>query len=266
MRIRYKQPHGTADISAARGTAFTELWKLILSAVALLIGLYFLWGAMVDAVVSRISFESEAKIFQYLEQHQPETDDPAVVKRIKSAEAILKKLQSAPGVPRLPYRIVLIDQQTPNAFAIPGGSIGVTHGLFDVLTEEIEIAFVIGHELGHFKHRDHLQGLGRAAGYSLMTAVLFDAGAGSKSFGDIIRFVMERTYSQEREKKADRFGLTLVHAVYGRVNGTDRLFKLLLEDHALPEWAYMFSSHPSPTSRILALKSYGDQLMQAKPR
>ena len=99
-----------------------------------------------------------------------------------------------------------------------------------------------------------------------MTAVLFDAGAGSKSFGDIIRFVMERSYSQEREKKADRFGLTLVHAVYGRVNGTDRLFKLLLEDHALPEWDYMFSSHPSPTSRILALKSYGDQLMQAKPR
>jgi Zn-dependent protease with chaperone function len=266
MKIRYRQPQGTADISAARGTAFAELWKLILSAIVLLVGLYFLWGVVVDAVVSRISFESEAQIFKYMEPHQPETDDPKVRERLASAEAILKKLQAAPGVPRLPYRIALIDQQTPNAFAIPGGSIGVTRGLLDVLKEEIEIAFVIGHELGHFKHRDHLQGLGRAAGYSLMSAVLFNAGAGSKSFGDIIRFVMERTYSQEREKKADRFGLTLVHAVYGRVNGTDRLFKLLLEDRALPDWAYMFSTHPSPKSRILALKSYGDQLMRTKSR
>jgi Zn-dependent protease with chaperone function len=266
MKILYRQARATADISAGRGTAFAELWKLILSAVVLLVALYFLWGVVVDAVVSGISFETEAKIFKYLEPHQQETDDPAVGERLKSAEAILKKLQSAPGVPQLPYRIVLIDQPAPNAFAIPGGSIGVTPGLFDALTEEIEIAFVIGHELGHFKHRDHLQGLGRAAGYSLMTAVLFDVGAGSKSFGDIIRFVMERTYSQEREKKADRFGLTLVHAVYGRVQGTDRLFKLLLDDHTLPDWAYMFSSHPSPRSRILALKSYGDKLMQAKPR
>jgi Zn-dependent protease with chaperone function len=262
MKIRYKQPHRTADISAARGTAFSELWKLILSAVVLLVGFYFLWGVIVDAVVAGISFDSESKIFKYFEPQQPETDDTTVRERLQSAEAILEKLRSGPGVPQLPYRIVLIDRDTPNAFAIPGGSIGVTRGLFDVLTEEIEIAFVIGHELGHFKNRDHLQGLGRTAGYSLMMAVLFDVGAGSESFGDIVRFVMERSYSQEREKKADRFGLTLVHAVYGRVQGTDRLFKLLLDDHSLPDWAYMFSTHPSPRSRILALKSYGDQLMQ----
>ena len=125
---------------------------------------------------------------------------------------------------------------------------------------------VIGHELGHFKNRDHLQGLGRASGYSLMMAVLFDVGAGSESFGDIVRFVMERNYSQEREKKADRFGLKLVYAAYGRVQGTDRLFELLLNNHALPDWAYMFSTHPSPRSRISALKSYGDQLLQSEKR
>jgi Zn-dependent protease with chaperone function len=266
MRIRYKQPRRTADISASRGTALSELWKLILSAVILLVGLYFLWGVIVDAVVAGISFETEAKIFKYFEPHQPEIDDPAALERLKMTEAILKKLQSGQGVPQLPYRLVLIDQDAPNAFAIPGGSIGVTRGLLDVLTEEIEIAFVIGHELGHFKNRDHLQGLGRAAGYSLMMAVLFDVGAGSESFGDIVHFVMERSYSQEREKNADRFGLELVYGAYGRVEGTDRLFKLLLDGHALPNWAYMFSTHPSPKNRILALKAYGDKLMQSKSR
>jgi Zn-dependent protease with chaperone function len=266
MKIHFRQPRRTADISAAQGTALSELWKLILSAVVLLVGLYFLWGIFVDAVVARISYATEAKIFKYLEPHQPETSDPAALDRLKTAEAILKKLQTGRGVPPLPFRLVLMDQAAPNAFAIPGGSIGVTRGLLDVLTDDIEIAFVIGHELGHFKNRDHLQGLGRAAGYSLMAAVLFDVGAGSESFGDIVHFVMERSYSQEREKKADRFGLGLVYAAYGRVQGTERLFKLLLDNHSLPNWAYMFSTHPSPKSRILALKSYGDQLMQSKNR
>jgi Zn-dependent protease with chaperone function len=266
MRILFRQPRHTADISSAQGSAFSELWKLILSAVVLLVGLYFLWGVFVDAVVAGISFETEAKIFKYFEPHRPQITDPAALNRLKTAEAILKKLQSGHGVPQLPYRLVLVDQSVPNAFAIPGGSIGVTRGLLDVLTDDIEIAFVIGHELGHFKNRDHLQGLGRAAGYSLMMAVLFDVGPGSESFGDIVNFVMERSYSQEREKKADRFGLELVYAAFGRVQGTERLFKLLLDDHSLPNWAYMFSTHPSPKSRILALKSYGDQLMQSKNR
>jgi Zn-dependent protease with chaperone function len=264
MRIRFKQPRRTADINAARGSAFSELWKLIVSAVVLMVGLYFLWGIVVNAVVAGISFETEAKLFRHLEPPQPQIDDPAAGGQLKRAAAILKKLQSVHGIPPLPYRIVLIDQDAPNAFAIPGGSIGVTRGLFDALGEEIEIAFVIGHELGHFKNRDHLQGLGRAAGYSMMAAVLFNVGAGSESFGDTVRFVMERSYSQDREIKADRFGLELVHAAYGRVKGTERLFKLLLDGHALPDWAYMFSTHPSPQSRIMALKSYGDRLMQEK--
>jgi Zn-dependent protease with chaperone function len=266
MKIRFKQPRRTADISAARGSAFSELWKLILSAIVLLVGLYFLWGVFVDAVVAGISFETEAKLFKYFEPHQPQITDPAALNRLKTTEAVLKKLQSGQGVPPLPYRLVLMDQAAPNAFAIPGGSIGVTRGLLDVLTDDIEIAFVIGHELGHFKNRDHLQGLGRTAGYSLMMAVLFDVGAGSESFGDIVHFVMERSYSQEREKKADRFGLELVYTAYGRVQGTERLFKLLLDNHSLPNWAYMFSTHPSPRKRILALKKYGDQLMRSKNR
>ncbi len=265
MKISYRQPRGTADISSARGTAFTELWKLILSAVFLLVGLYFLWGVAVDRVVAGISFQAEAKLFKHLMPNQPEITDKPALERFNRTQAILEKLQSSEKVPGLPYKLVLVEQRAPNAFAVPGGSIGVTTGLLRVLTEEIEIAFVIGHELGHFRNRDHLQGLGRAAGYSLMMAVLFDIGSGSESFGDIISFVLERSYSQEREKKADRFGLELVYEMYGRVQGTDRLFNLLLDDPALPDWAYMFAAHPSPRDRILALKSYGDELMKGNP-
>lgn len=263
MKISYRQPQRTADISSAQGTAFTELWKLILSAVLLLIGIYFIWGWLVDAVVAGISFETEARLFKHFKMDQPGITDRVDRERFDRIVLILKKMQSGRHVPDLPYELVLVDQPTPNAFAIPGGGIGVTKGLLDVLTEEIEIAFVIGHELGHFKNRDHLQGLGRAAGFHLIMAIVFDIGAGSESFGNLVTFVLDRSYSQEREKKADRFGLELVYEKYGKVEGADRLFKRLLDEHSLPQWAYMFSTHPSPGNRINDLKSYGDMLMKA---
>jgi len=72
----------------------------------------------------------------------------------------------------------------------------------------------------------------------------------------MIEFVFQRGYSQEREKGADRFGLELVYSKYGKVDGVDRLFQILLDEHTLPGWAYMFSTHPSPRERINDLKSY----------
>jgi len=129
-----------------------------------------------------------------------------------------------------------------------------------VLKEDIEIAFVIGHELGHFYHRDHLRGFGRAVGFSILMAALFGSGGGAESFGNIIHFVLERTYSQDREHRADQYGINLVYRVYGKVDGTDRLFKILSKNEKLPGWAYMLSTHPSPGSRIQDLEKYALEL------
>ena len=116
--------------------------------------------------------------------------------------------------------------------------------------------------MGHLYHRDHLHGLGRAAGFGILTSIIFKVGPGAESFGNIINYVLQRSYSQDREKKADQFGLELVHAIYGKIEGTDRLFKILLENRKLPGWAYMFSTHPSPQQRIIDLEKFADKLMK----
>ncbi len=260
MKIVNKVPQKTANVSSARGTAGRELWQLVLSAVVLLISLYFIIGFTVDFFVSRISFETEAKIFQQYQLPVPGHEGAGNKKHIETAGAILGKLRTSPRVPPLPYQLVLVEHEMPNAFAFPGGRIGVTTGLLDVLKDDIEIAFVIGHELGHFNNRDHLQGMGRAIGFRIITAIIFGSGSGAESFGDMIDFVIQRGYSQDREKQADRFGLELVHSVYGQVDGVDRLFQILREERDLPEWAYMFSTHPSPDERIDALKEYAAAL------
>lgn len=260
MKIVNRQPQETADVSSARGTAGRELWQLVLLATLLLIALYFVLGWLVDFTVAKISFETEAKLFKFYRLPLAEEEDAADHPDFGQAQSILARLTDSPRVAPLPYRLVILDEKTPNAFAFPGGTIGVTSGLLDLLDEEIEIAFVLGHELGHFAHRDHLQGMGRALGFRMVMMIVFGSGPGANSLGDMVEFVFQRDYSQESERQADCFGLELVHGAYGHVDGVDRLFRILLEKGALPGWAYMFATHPSPKERIAYLKSYAQKL------
>jgi Zn-dependent protease with chaperone function len=264
MKIINRQPRSTADVSSARGSSFREFWKLFLSAVVLLVVLYFIIGVAVDQIVAQVSYETEARIFQAFQPEQFEPSTEKDRKHLALARKILDRFKTDSRVPPLPYALILVENKAPNAFAFPGGTIGITTGLLEILTEEIEIAFVIGHELGHFYNRDHLQGLGRAAGFGIAMAILFDMGSGAESFGNIVNFVLQRSYSQEREIEADRFGLELVYGAYGKVEGTDRLFSLLLDKEDLPEWAYMFATHPSPKVRIINLEKSAQELFKRK--
>lgn len=213
MKIVNRQPIETADISSARGSTGNELWKLVLSALLFFVALYFLVGWTVDFVVARISFETEARMFGGYQLPASVKDDGENKAYLERAESILSKLTKSPTVPPLPYRLVVIKNETPNAFAFPGGTIGVTTGLMDVLSEEIEVAFVLGHELGHFKNRDHLQGMGRALGFGIVLQIFFGSSAGADSLGNMIHFVLQRDYSQDREMVADHFGVTLVNGI-----------------------------------------------------
>ena len=258
MKIVNRSLGDAANASAARKTAFRELsW---LAAAACLLGgaIFFGVGIVVDATVSRISPEAEASLFASL--RPPNLVRKRDAPRLRQARTILKSLASAPQVPELPYRLVLLDIEAPNAFAFPGGTIGVTKGLLDALNQEIALAFVLGHELGHFHSRDHLRGIGRAIGFGVAGAVLFGGQMGSDSAAGIFNLVMHRTYSRAQEEKADRFGAECVFHTYGRTDGVDRLFRILEDKAECPRWAYMFATHPSPQSRIRELRTHAAQL------
>ena len=264
MKIVNRQPQATADVSSARGTAGKEFRQMVFSALIFLVSAYFLVGLTVDLIVSRISFETEARIFNHAPLPASLNQGPSQKKSLQRADEILAKLRQSPTVAPLPYRLVLFEDKKPNAFALPGGTIGVTSGLLEVLDDEVEVAFVLGHELGHFHNRDHLEGMGRAIGLQIILAAFFSSGSGTESFGNVVEFALQRGYSQKREKMADRFGLELVHATYENTNGVERLFEILLDERTLPDWTYMFSTHPSPRERIADLKSYAATLQGAK--
>lgn len=64
--------------------------------------------------------------------------------------------------PELPWTFRVVDDPTPNAFALPGGFIFVTRGMMNLMNSEAELASVLGHEIGHVTARHSVQQLSQA--------------------------------------------------------------------------------------------------------
>ena len=137
--------------------------------------------------------------------------------------------------------------------ALPGGLIIVTDGLLEQVESENELAFVLGHELGHYRNRDHLRALGRGVVLALLFTVT--TGRDVSGIGITVSDLALRGFSRKQEIAADAFGLGVVNAHYGHVNEAWRLFQRWDEgnDDRLDLAAYT-STHPQPADRIERLE------------
>lgn len=152
------------------------------------------------------------------------------------------------------FRIEIDDSPVANAMAFPGGLIIVTEGLLAQVESENELAFVLGHELGHYRNRDHLRALGRGIVLSLFFTVV--TGNDVSGLGLKISDLALRGFNRKQESKADEFGLAIVYAQYGHVNEAWRLFERWHNGgEALIDLVTYVSTHPQPGDRV-------DDLMQ----
>lgn len=250
----------SAETSSGGGPSGTykEILSLALLVCLTMTGLYLVVGWITDLVVSGISPQKESEIFGRLnmvEEFSVEVPS-AYAEKWQRVETILEKLQGYQEVAPLQYTLAFNPSPDPNAFAIPGGTISVTAGLLDELDEEIAIAFVMAHELGHFANRDHLKGIGRRLGFGLGVRILF--GGGLDSLTNKGAELMLLSYSRSQESLADQFAMGCLDAVYGRRDGAGRLFEILNQSASLPGWAYMFSTHPDSGERLQMLQKNRD--------
>jgi predicted Zn-dependent protease len=145
------------------------------------------------------------------------------------------------------YTVQIADSNELNAMALPGGLIIVTSGLLDAVESENELAFVLGHEMGHFSNRDHIRGLGRGVVLSIFIAVI-SGSDGGVNLGSSLSDLTLRGFSRGQEEDADEFGLAIVNSEYGHVASSWRFFERL-SDKELGLATYL-STHPSPGDRV----------------
>ena len=137
---------------------------------------------------------------------------PEAVTRL--AEAIRRTMD----IPH-PVRVLVRRDKRLNAFALPGGDLILTTGILNAVTSENELAFILGHELGHVEHRDHLRALGRGLVLMTLSALLLDTESGpGTALGSMTRLT-ELSFSRRQETLADEAGQDALFALYGHVNG-----------------------------------------------
>jgi len=106
------------------------------------------------AAYNFLSAEQEAAMG--IEAFETLKKEKNVVRRgreVAAVEAVADRLQRVVSVPHAEWEFVVFEDEAPNAFALPGGKVGVHTGLFDVVQNEAQLAAVLGHELGHVTAR-----------------------------------------------------------------------------------------------------------------
>jgi Zn-dependent protease with chaperone function len=207
----------------------------------------------VEVVVRWIPPSFESRVFGGLWSADVgnEVDDP----RVEAATALLGRLASHWEENPYQLHLAIMEEESPNAFAVPGGTIYITRGLLDSVESENELAFVLGHEIGHFRNRDHLRGLGRGLILSLLLSAV-TGGSGAESIPQFISTITQSRFARGQERDADAFGIALVQAEYGHVAGADAFFRRLPDATADfgDEFASYLATHPVSEARIEDLR------------
>ena len=160
---------------------------------------------------------------------------------------------------QLPYEFHIINDSTPNAWALPGGKIALHRGLLLALQNEAELAAVLAHEIIHAAARHSAQSMQRdmllqgavlAAGVALADSKYQKIGALGASLGaNLTQF----HFSRDAERESDEYGIRyMVRAGYdpqAAVSLQETFVKL--KDNKAPNWLEgLFASHPPSQERV----------------
>jgi len=257
MKFVPKELKETADISRGRNT-WQSFLKNALGVVLAFVALYLVLGVLASLAARTIPDEWEAKLFSW--QMEDEAQGGGGLARARS---LFKTLVGSGGLRPLSYRLILLDIPQPNAFAMPGGLVGVTSGLLDEVTTETGLAMVLAHELGHHQGRHCLRRLGRSILFQVAISVLFGKSGGSGAQAALS--IAESGYSRRQERAADEFGLKLVHKTFGHSDGGLEFFEKIHEKYEsdMARWSAFFASHPYTPDRIEYLRTLKKQLADA---
>ncbi len=246
MKFVPKELKETADISRGRGDWRSFLLNCLSVAITLVV-IYLALGLMADITARYIPERYEAKFLSRAIGGKGTSPD------FLRAQAVFDKLLTPPGLRPLPYKLYLLPSSKANAFAVPGGGVGVTAALLEGVRSEAGIAMVLAHELGHHQHRHTLKGFGRAILHRAAFSIIF--GDSSKVM-EVTLQAAESGYSRAQEEEADEWAIRLVHSVYGNTDGALEFFERIRDARAEDEsrWSSFLDSHPYTPDRIDRLR------------
>jgi len=171
------------------------------------------------------------------------------------------------------WEVVVFEDDSANAFALPGGRIGVNTGLLKVATNQHQLATVIGHEVAHVQARHSNERVSQKfaveQGISLINAVANPAsGTGQTLMGLLgvgAQYGVLLPYSRIQESEADMLGLDLMaKAGFDPHESTQLWINMSRAGGGQPP--EFLSTHPSHSSRISDLTRRIPSALQLQQR
>jgi len=157
----------------------------------------------------------------------------------------------------MPYEFTLVRSKVPNAFALPGGKIFLTAGLMSRMTNERQLAAVLGHEVGHVAAKHNVKGLQRQMGASVLVQIagmILSGTEGQVAQGaaKIAAGMANMKYGRDDEYQSDQLGIKyMARAGYNPWGMVELLLVLKsLSDSEGSTLTEMFQTHPLTGKRI----------------
>jgi Zn-dependent protease with chaperone function len=223
---------------------------LAVGVTAIAVLFYGMLGLMVDIAVDNLPDDfDEQGLFG-------ETITAIETNKAPSLQVLVDKLSICADI-SYPVNVSVVDTDEVNALALPGKNILVYQGLLDAIDSEIGIAFVLAHELAHFKNKDHLRGLGRGIVLGTLSALLTGSNSALTHALTPASTIGESRYSKQRESAADLSALKTIQCHYGTTEGTEALFQYLADNQStLQSLSHYLASHPDPNERIEMIRRF----------
>lgn len=181
-------------------------------------------------------------------------------------EQIGQKILSGSEAGQAPYPFafhVLADQQTVNAFALPGGQVFITEALAGLLETEGELAGVLAHEVVHVVGRHSAEQAARAQLTDGLTgaAVIasYDPENPSSSqraaMAQLIGQMVNMRFGREDELESDRLGVQYMADAGYDPRALIRVMQVLEQANSGPQPPEFMSTHPDPGNRIQQIEA-----------
>jgi beta-barrel assembly-enhancing protease len=192
-------------------------------------------------------------------------DIPATDPRAQEVSRVGQRIVHRSEARKSPYKYqyhLLGDTQTVNAFALPGGQIFITLGLYRKLNDEAELAAVLGHETGHVVERHVAQQIEKSRlGQSIVLGSGIAASGQRNGFAtwamaDLANEMLQLKFSREDESQADQRGLEFMTDAGYDPRAMIDLMNILKKVGAGGSTPEFLQTHPDPGNRIEAIQSW----------
>lgn len=182
--------------------------------------------------------------------------NPELNRRI---ERIGTRIVRAAGLEDLyDWEYAVFENEQANAFALPGGKIGVNTGLIRLAKSDDEIAAVVGHEVAHVTSRHSAERVSQAMaselGVSLAQLGLGGGETTAALLGAGLQYGVLLPYSRRQEYEADRLGLRFAAAAGYDPRAALTFWQTIAQQEQRGQPVEFLSTHPADANRIAALQ------------